>query len=75
MFFKMSIPFFVDLKIFFHYLFSMAKRTYNVRLEDELIKEFQILAIKQGKRQNKLLTEAIQDLLKKYEKNPPKPSE
>jgi len=47
----------------------MAKRTYNVRLEDELIKEFQILAIKQGKRQNVLLAEAIQDLLKKYGKN------
>jgi len=52
----------------------MAKRTYNVRLEADLIKEFQILAIKQDKRQNELLTEAIQDLLKKYEKNPPKPS-
>jgi hypothetical protein len=45
----------------------MAKITYNTRLEKELIKEFKILAIKQEKRQNELLEEAIQDLLKKYE--------
>ena len=47
----------------------MAKITYNTRLEKDLIKEFKILAIKQEKRQNQLLEEAIQDLLKKYEKN------
>ena len=46
----------------------MEKITYNTRLEKELIKEFKILAIKQEKRQNQLLEEAIQDLLKKYEK-------
>ena len=45
----------------------MAKVTYNTRLEEELIKEFKIAAIRQGKRQNELLTEAIQDLLDKYE--------
>ena len=50
----------------------MAKVTYNTRMEDELIKEFKILAIRQGKRQNKLLEEAIRDLLKKYEKKPKK---
>ncbi len=46
----------------------MAKITYNTKVEEELIKRFKILAIMEGKRQNELLTEAIQDLLKKYEK-------
>ena len=46
----------------------MAKISYNTRMEEELIKQFKILAIMQGKRQNQLLEEAIQDLLKKYEK-------
>lgn len=50
----------------------MAKITYNTRMEEELIKEFKILAIKQDKRQNELLEEAIKDLLKKYEKYPNK---
>ncbi|MBW2650688.1 MAG: hypothetical protein JRC66_06715 [Deltaproteobacteria bacterium] len=44
----------------------MAKITYNTRLEEDLIKKFKILAIEQGKRQNQLLEEAIQDLLKKH---------
>jgi hypothetical protein len=46
----------------------MAKITYNTRMDEDLIKEFKILAIKLGKRQNEVLTEAIQDLLKKYQK-------
>jgi predicted transcriptional regulator len=46
----------------------MAKIAYNTRLDEELIKQFKILAILQSKRQNELLEEAIQDLLKKYEK-------
>jgi hypothetical protein len=46
----------------------MPKILYNTRLEKELVKEFKILAIRQEKRQNQLLEEAIQDLLKKYEK-------
>ena len=46
----------------------MPKILYNTRLEKELIKEFKILAIRQEKRQNELLEEAIQDLLKKYKK-------
>ena len=45
----------------------MAKNAYNTRLDEELIKQFKILAILQSKRQNELLEEAIQDLLKKYE--------
>ena len=46
----------------------MPKILYNTRLEKKLIKEFKILAIRQEKRQNELLEEAIQDILKKYEK-------
>jgi len=46
----------------------MAKKTYNTRLEEELIKKFKVLAVMEDKRQNDLLEEAIQDILKKYEK-------
>ena len=46
----------------------MAKISYNTRMGKELIKQFKILAIEQGKRQNQLLEEAIELLLKKYEK-------
>jgi hypothetical protein len=46
----------------------MAKKTYNTRMEEELIKKFKILAVMEGKRQNELLEEAMQDLIKKYEK-------
>ncbi len=38
-------------------------------MEEDLIKEFKIIAIKQGKRQNQLLKEAIRDLLDKYERD------
>jgi predicted DNA-binding protein len=48
----------------------MAKIAYNTRLEEELLKKLKILAINQGTRQNKLLEEAILDLLKKYQKKP-----
>jgi len=37
-------------------------------LDRELIKNLKILAAKQEKKQNDLLEEAMQDLLKKYEK-------
>jgi hypothetical protein len=47
----------------------MAKISYNTRMEKELIKQFKILAIELGKRQNELLEEAMRDLLKKYEKS------
>jgi predicted transcriptional regulator len=45
------------------------KITYNTRMDEDLIKEFKILAIKLGKRQNAVLEEAIRDILEKYEKN------
>ena len=41
---------------------------FNTTVSESLIKEFKILAIQLSKRQNQLLEEAIQDLLKKYEK-------
>jgi len=41
---------------------------FNTTVSEKLIKDFKILAIKQSKRQNQLLEEAIKDLLKKYEK-------
>jgi len=41
---------------------------FNTTITENLIKEFKILAIKQSKRQNQLLEEAIKDLLKKYKK-------
>ena len=52
----------------------MPKILYNTRVEKELVKEFKILAIKLEKRQNDLMEEAIQDLLKKYDNNPPEKS-
>ena len=42
---------------------------FNTTVTESLIKKFKILAIQLSKRQNQLLEEAIQDLLKKYEKN------
>ena len=41
---------------------------FNTTVPENLIKEFKILAIQLGKRQNELLVEAIQDILKKYGK-------
>lgn len=41
---------------------------YNTTVSESLIKEFKILAIQIGKRQNELLAEALQDILKKYAK-------
>jgi metal-responsive CopG/Arc/MetJ family transcriptional regulator len=46
----------------------MAKISYNTRMDEDLLKQFKILAIMESKRQNELLEEAIKDLLKKYEK-------
>ncbi len=41
---------------------------FNTTVPENLIKQFKILAINLGKRQNVLLVEAIKDILKKYEK-------
>jgi len=47
------------------------RKPYNNMLDRKLIKNLKILAAKQDKRQNDLLEEAIQDLLKKYGKKVP----
>jgi hypothetical protein len=42
------------------------RKIYNTTLDSELTKGVRILVAQLGKRQNDLLEEAIQDLLKKY---------
>jgi hypothetical protein len=44
------------------------RKSYNTTLRIDLMKKLRILAAHVDKRQNDLLEEAIQDLLKKYEK-------
>jgi len=46
---------------------------FNTTVSEDLIKEFKILAIRSGKRQNQLFEEAIKDILDKYEKKENKP--
>ena len=46
---------------------NLAKRKfYNIPLDCDLIKQIKIMAAQLDKRQNELIEEAIQDLLKKY---------
>jgi len=46
---------------------NLAKRKfYNITLDCDLIKQIKILAAQLDKRQNDLIEEAIQDVLKKY---------
>lgn len=47
---------------------SDERKSYNTTLRVDLVKQLRILAAQVDKRQNDLLEEAIQDLLKKYEK-------
>ena len=42
------------------------RKMYNTTLDTKLIKEIKVLAARLDKRQNDILEEAIQDLLKKY---------
>ena len=42
------------------------RKMYNTTLDTDLLREMKILAAQLEKRQNVLLEEAIQDLLKKY---------
>ena len=51
------------------------RRFYNTTLDCDLIKQIKILAVQLDKRQNDLIEEAIQDVLKKYkELDRPEPS-
>ena len=43
------------------------RKMYNTTLDSDLIRQIKILAAQLEKRQNDLLEEAIEDLLKKYE--------
>jgi len=45
------------------------RKNYNTTLRADLIKQLKIFAAETDKRANDLLEEAIQDLLKKYEKS------
>jgi len=40
---------------------------YNTTLDNDLLKKLKFLSVEMNKRQNDLIEEAIQDLLKKYE--------
>ena len=42
------------------------RKMYNTTLDADLIKQIKILSAQLGKRQNDLIEEAIQDVLKKY---------
>ncbi len=44
------------------------RKSYNTTLRTDLVKRLRILAAQLDRRQNDLLEEAIQDLLKKYKK-------
>jgi predicted DNA-binding protein len=45
-----------------------ARKTYNTTLRIDLIKKLKILSAETDKRANDILEEAIEDVLKKYEK-------
>jgi hypothetical protein len=47
------------------------RKMYNTTLDTALVREMKILAAQLDKRQNVLLEEAIQDLLKKYKHQEP----
>lgn len=47
------------------------RKMYNTTLDVDLLREFKILAAKLDLRQNDLMEEAIQDLIKKYEHKEP----
>ncbi len=50
------------------------KKIFSTRVDADRIKELKHLAVDTNKSLGNLLEEAIQDLTKKYKKNPPKPS-
>ena len=45
---------------------------YNTTLDADLLKKLKLLSVEMNKRHNDLLEEAIQDLLKKYDRKPKK---
>jgi predicted transcriptional regulator len=51
------------------------KQMYNTTIDTDLTKEIRILAAQLDKRQNNLIEEAIQDLIKKYKNDNTKESQ
>jgi predicted HicB family RNase H-like nuclease len=51
---------------------SSEKSYINTTVDTDLLRSLKILAAEKGKRLNQLLEEAINDILKKYEKKPKK---
>ena len=49
------------------------RKMYNTTLDVDLVRELKILAAKLDLRQNDLIEEAIQDLIKKHEHKEPEP--
>jgi hypothetical protein len=49
----------------------MEKKMFSTLIRNDLLKEFKKLAIDLERPINNILEEAMKDLLKKYEKNPP----
>ena len=47
---------------------KLERKNYNTTLRVDLIKKLKFLAVEEAARVNNLLEEAIEDLLKKYEK-------
>ncbi len=64
----LSNLFLVELKKHVLYIPTMVRKSLSTRIEKDLQKEIKKLAIDLEKPLNDLLEEAIQDLLKKYEK-------
>jgi len=53
---------------------SNRKKRLNTTLDDDLLKQFKILAVEEDKRLNQLLEESIRDVLAKYESKPSMPT-
>ena len=47
---------------------KLERKNYNTTLRIDLVKKLKLLAVEEDARVNDLLEEAIEDLLKKYEK-------
>jgi len=52
----------------------MEKKMFSTVINNDLLKDFKKLAIDLERPINNILEEAMKDLLKKYQKSPPKPS-
>ena len=53
---------------------SNRKKRLNTTIDDDLLKQFKILAVEEDKRLNQLLEESIRDVLAKYESEPSVPT-